>query len=475
MQRFLPRSWLDSARQVLAVVLVAIGAAAFAVVFRMAIGLVFVHVYRAPDVLRAFESLPWEARLLVPAVGGALAGAMSFFASRFKGGRGVSDVMEAVVLGGRHISLRFASATALGSWFAIVSGGSIGREGPIIQFGGGLGVAVSRTLHLDETRTRSLVAAGTAAGFAAAYNTPLAAVLFVVEIVTGVVALDVVLPVIVATPIATALTRLAIGGGPIYGQRTFTMHSEFELLAHGLLGLLAGIVGPLFMLLLNRGEEAFSKMRLPRAVRAASGGLLVGALAIFLPEITGNGYEAINLILGGGVTVGLMLVLLVAKAFATTASVSSGSPGGVFTPTLFLGAALGGVFAHALASVSPPGAVGGIGGYALVGMAALTAATTHAPLLGAVMIFELSGDYAIVLPLLVATASATLLSRFIRQNSVYMEELHRRGTAWEVTIDGRRVRQPSGESVDDGNRGAPVRSIDALETGRAAPKAVDSE
>jgi CIC family chloride channel protein len=311
------------ARQASALLLVAAGAAAFAILFRTAINTVFTKLYREHDVLRAFQALPWWWRLLLPAVGGSLAGAMSLVAARFKGGKGVGDVMEAVVLGGRHISLRLASSKAIGSWFAIVRGGSVGREGPIIQFGGGLGGAVGALFGLEEPGMRALIAAGTASGFAAAYNTPLAAVLFVLEIVTGLIALEVVLPVIIATPIATALTRLVIGGGPIYGERSFTMHSDLELFGHALLGVLAGVVGPALMIMLDRGEALFERMSAPKPLAAALGGLGVGALAIFLPEVTGNGYEAINLVLGGQVTVGLTLILILAKALATTASVSS--------------------------------------------------------------------------------------------------------------------------------------------------------
>jgi CIC family chloride channel protein len=434
------------ARYAVAVVLVAVGAACFAVLFRTAINAVFTKIYGAHDVLGAFETLPWPWRLAVPAAGGLLAGAMSVVASRFKGGQGVGEVMEAVVLGQRHISLRLALSKALGSWFAIVSGGSVGREGPIIQLGGGIGGALGPLFGLGERESRGLVAAGTAAGFAAAYNTPLAAVLFVVEIVTGLVALEVVLPAIGATAIATAVTRIAVGGGPIYGQRAFTVHTELELFAHALLGLLAGLVGPAFMALLDRGEVAFARVPLPKPLRAAVGGLCVGGLAIFLPEVTGNGYEAINLVLGGNVTIVFALSLLVAKAVATTASVSSGSPGGVFTPSLFLGSALGGALGQALTLATAPHAVGAAGGYALVGMAAMIAATTHAPVLGAIMVFELSGDYAIVLPLLAATAVATLVSRRLRPSSIYMEELARRGRGWEITLDGRRMNEAAAEA-----------------------------
>jgi len=354
-------------------------------------------------------------------------------------------VMEAVALGKGRISLRLTLLKAFGSWLAIVSGGSVGREGPLIQFGGGLGGTLGRALRLRPTQVRGLIAAGAAAGFAAAYNTPLAAMLFVLEVVTGVIALEVVLPAIVATAIATALTRLAIGGGPIYGQRTFSMGSNWELLAHAGLGLVAGLVGPLFMVLLARGEIFFGKLTGSKPVRAAVGGLIVGAIAIFRPEITGNGYEAINLILGEQLTIGLVLLLLLLKAVATTASVSSGSPGGVFTPSLFLGAALGGSVGHLLWRIAPLTPSGTVAAYALVGMAALTAATTHAPVMAAVLVFELSGDYAIVLPLLIATAVATVVSRRVHPESIYTEELRKRGSSWK------RVGLSLSEEVDSGS------------------------
>jgi chloride channel protein, CIC family len=183
-------------------------------------------------------------------------------------------------------------------------------------------------------------------------------------VVTGVIALDIVLPAIVATPIATALTRLVAGSGPIYGHRTFAVGSDVVLLAPALLGMLAGLAGPAFMALLAYGETWFRKLSLPAALRAALGGLAVGALAIELPQVTGNGYEAIDLILVGRMGLGLILVLLFGKALATTASVSSGSPGGVFTPSLFLGAALGGAFGHLRAHVGAAAAVDAVQGYA---------------------------------------------------------------------------------------------------------------
>jgi CIC family chloride channel protein len=281
------------------------------------------------------------------------------------------------------------------------------------------------------------MAAGTAAGFAAAYNTPLAAVLFTLEVVTGVVALDAIVSTLAATALATAITRAVIGGGPIYQQRGFALASQGELVAHVVLGILGALTAQAFMRLLSGTETFFVRVKLPQPWRAGLGGLLVGGLATVLPQVTGNGYEPLNAMLDGTVPLTLVLWLLLAKAVATTASVSSGSPGGVFTPTLLLGAAVGMAFQAVLASLFGPSAIGSPGAYALVGMAATTAAMTHAPMMAAVLVFELSGDYAIVVPLLLATAVATVLSRAMRADSLYGAELRRRGVAWEVTLDGR--------------------------------------
>ena len=195
------------------------------------------------------------------------------------------------------------------------------------------------------------------------------------------------------------------------------MQSPAELAAYGLLGLAAGLAGPAFMALLDGGRRLFRAVPAPAAARGALGGLLVGACALRFPEVAGNGYEVIQRMLDGEYGPAMLALLLGVKALGTTASVSSGSPGGVFTPSLFLGGALGGIVgALAQAVGHMPHAAGG---YVLVGMATMIAATTHAPVMAAVLAFELSGDYAVVLPLFVATTVATLVSRRLRSASIY--------------------------------------------------------
>ena len=423
-------------RGLAALLLVSVGAAAFAMAFRAALQLVYTKLYGQRDVVAAFTHLSPAAKAILPAIGALLAGGIARIA---KQGQGVGDVMEAVVLGRTRLAVRPTLWKALGSWVAIANGGSVGREGPLIQFGASLGSAVASTFGISGERARALIAVGTAAGFAAAYNTPLAAVLFVLEVVTGVVAIEALCMVLVGTAISTTLVRATVGGGPIYGQRIFTISTTNELLAHAILGVLAAIVGQAFMRMLAAGEAAFERTNVSQPWRAALGGALVGLLAIGLPEVVGNGYEPLNGVLDGKYAIHLVAVLIVAKALATTASVSSGSPGGVFTPSLLIGGGLGLLWGHAV--VGDAHAPGSEGSFALVGMAAMMAATTHAPLMASVLVFELSGDYAIVLPLVLATAIATLLSRRMRRDSIYTAELRRRGVEWEVTLGGRLVRR----------------------------------
>jgi len=422
-------------RFVLGLLAVAVLASGFAIAFRGGLSF-FLSLASATDVVAAMASAPWALRLVLPAVGGLLAGLIGVVVARAPAGHGVGDVMEAVVLGRVRLSVRVTLLKSLASFLAIACGGSLGREGPLIQFGGASGKLVGQRLKLAAIDARVLIAAGSAAGFAAAYNTPFAAVLFVVEVVTGVMALDVVVPTLLATLIASAVTRAVLGAGPLYGQRAFQLGSSWELLAFAGLGIVAALGAQGFMRLLSAGEDLF-RARLPLPWRPAVGGLLAGAVIAFLPEVAGNGFEPLNRLLDGKLALGFIALLLVGKCFATTASVGSGSPGGVFTPTLLVGGALGYLFASGLAVLGIP--VGPPGGYALVGMAAATAASVHAPLLAAVMAFELSGDYAIVLPLLLATSLAALVSRSLRRDSIYTAELSARGIAWELTVDGRRL------------------------------------
>jgi CIC family chloride channel protein len=423
----------DRLRFLSALALVALGAATFAVAFRSSLALWYRALFHAADVVGAIRSLPWWLRLAVPVLGGVVAGTIAMWRP---GAQGVSNVMEAVVLGKMQLSLRTTMSRVASSWTAIAAGMSIGREGPLIEFGGTLGAALGRASGTSLQRTRVLVAAGTAAGFAAAYNTPFAAVLFVLETIIGIAAPRALLPTMTATVLATALTRALAGAGPIYGQRSFAFASSWDLLSFAALGILSALAAFGFKGTLALAEDWFERYPLSRPARAAAGGAIVGLIAILLPDVAGNGYEPLNAILDHRLPIATVTVLLVAKVLATSASVGSGVPGGIFTPMLLVGAALGTLWAQFVPPLVSSQSTSA-GSYALVAMAATTAASIHAPLTAAVLVFELSGDYAIVLPLLLATAVATALSRVLGSESIYEAELRRKGVAWELTLEGR--------------------------------------
>jgi CIC family chloride channel protein len=431
-------------RLAVALVVVAVGAAGFAIAFRASLEWV-ANALGGSDIVSMIENMPLWQRIALPVAGGLAAGLVALAAARVREGAGVGFVMEAIVLGNTRVPILRSLLNALGSWLAIAGGNSLGREGPLIQIGAASGEAARRGLRLDDATARIVLAAGVAAGFAAAYNAPIAAVLFVVEVVTGVAVLEAVVPVAITTVLATVFTRLALGEAPLYGIREFSSISMWELIAFAGVGLVAAPLGVAFLRLLSFVERGFRKLPMP--ARPALGGLLCGAMICALPLLAGNGFEPVALLLDGKLAILVVVWLLIAKPLATAMAVSSGQPGGVFTPTLLLGACAGTLCAFALHELFGD-AIGSAGAYALVGLAAALAATTHAPLTATVLACELSGDWAMVLPLLLASAIAAGAARKLYIDSVYTAELTRRGLRWRLTLDGRRIIADQRQAVD---------------------------
>ncbi|HEX3479576.1 MAG TPA: chloride channel protein [Kofleriaceae bacterium] len=428
----------------IAVISVALVAAGFAIVFRGTLHQVGL-LLGGNGIVAVIDAIPVWARIVLPAAGGLGVGLILLAAARVREGAGVGFVMEAIVLGRVRLPLTRSVLQAAASWLAIASGNSLGREGPLIQFGAAAGEGARRVFHLDNVTARIVLATGVAAGFASAYNAPAAAVLFVIEIVTGVVVLEAIVPMLIAVVIATLATRYAVGGAPLYGVRTFQIGSPVELLAVAGLGALAAPVGVGFLRLLGIAGTLWRK--LPPPWRTAAGGLLCGAILAPLPMIAGNGFEPLEALLDGRLGVAMVAWLLIAKPIGTAGSVGSGNPGGAFTPTLLIGGCTGALYAWGLHAVFG-GAVGSPPTYALIGLAAAMAATTHAPLTGTVLACELSGDYALMLPLLVATAISAAWARRLYVDSVYTAELSHRGLRWRLTLDGRRVIESQQHTVD---------------------------
>ena len=381
--------------------------------------------HHAAGLVENFSHLAWWHCLLLPAGGGVAAGLVLLLGERWRG-KSSTDYMEAIAVGDGLISVRNSLTKSLSAAFTIASGGSIGREGPMVQLASMLASIVGRIGNWPPTRRRLLVACGSAAGIAAAYNAPIAGALFVAEIILGSMAMEIFGPLVFASVVSTLTVRAFLGGKPLFEIPQFQLNSGWELVPYLLLGLMAGVLAPGFLRLLRRSEHAFTRLRWPGFVRMGLGGLIVGALAVYHPEVCGNGYSTVDAILHGGWMWKGLLVILALKLLATSATFGSGAVGGVFTPTLFVGACLGYLFGTVLTHVpgfhnSSPIA------FALVGMGAFLAGTTHAPIMAILMLFEMTLDYQIILPLMLTSVVAYYTSLRFDKRSIYSESLKRKG------------------------------------------------
>jgi len=407
--------------------------------FRWVLALLTGAAWGGGDMVLAALDAAWYERLLIPVAGGALAAAALLLAGRRVTRGGFPEIMDLVALGGSMIRLTAALRRSLSSLMTLASGGAVGREGPMSQIAAALGSRVGRSFRFPEDRIRILVAAGMAAGFAAAYNTPIAATVFVLEVIIGSFNVLFLGPAVVAAAISTIVTRFIAGAGPIYPGVSHGMVSPWEIGPYLVLGFLAGLGAVLFQFVLEGMYATWQRARLPVLVRTPLGGLALGALALAWPWVLGNGYETINMVLAGQLAIGLLAVLFFAKILATSVTLASGGSGGVFTPTMFLGAMLGGVFGALLHGAFPE-QMGTAPAYALAGMGGLIAGTTHAPFLAIILIFELTQSYEIVLPAMLTSIAAYWTARAIRRTSIYEEELRRRGMSWEGSAQERLMR-----------------------------------
>jgi chloride channel protein, CIC family len=378
----------------------------------------------APHLSESFAHLPLWMRLIVPGVGGLIAGAILQFGMRWHGQLTTTDYMEAVVLGDGKISTRRSLVKCLSALFSIASGGSIGREGPLVQLSSLVASIAGRLQKWSAPRLRLLVGCGAAAGIASAYNAPIAGAVFVAEIVLGSVAMEIFGPLVFSSVIATLTVRGFLGGNPLYDIPPFQLNGNWEIIPYLLLGLFAGLLAPWFIRLLRASERLLGQIVAPVSVKMCVGGLIVGLIAVFHPEVCGNGYSAVNAILKGEWVWQTLAVILILKVLATSATFGSGAVGGVFTPTLFIGASLGSLFGdvtqHFAGHLNPSA-------FALVGMGAFLAAATHAPIMAIIMIFELTLDYQIILPLMLACVVGYYTSVSIEKRSIYADPLQRKG------------------------------------------------
>ncbi len=378
--------------------------------------------------------------VIIPALGGMLVGPLVYFFAREAKGHGVPEVMEAVALKGGRIRPRVAVIKSLASAFSIGSGGSVGREGPIVQIGSALGSSIGQILRLSEDRIRNLVACGAAGGIAATFNAPIAGVIFALEVILGEFTIQGFSTVVISSVAASVIGRVVFGDIPGFIIPTeYGITSLWEFLFFPILGALAALIGFIYTRSIYWAEDLFDSLRkVPEWVKPAVGGALLGGFAFVYPALTdvtwdrvpqvyNVGYNIIENALANHLLLGAAITLLFAKLIATSLTIGSGGSGGVFAPSLFIGAMLGASFELGLKSVFP-NIVAPEGAYALLGMAAMFAASAHAPITSVLILFELTGDYRLILPLMLTVVVATLISqRLMRGESIYTLKLSRRG------------------------------------------------
>jgi CIC family chloride channel protein len=382
----------------------------------------------------SFSHLTWAQRVAIPTAGGAAAGLVLLLTARFVRQAHTTDYMEAVVIGDGVLPIRKSLLKSLSALFSISSGASIGKEGPIVQLAALLASLVGRFTRVSRPRLRLLVACGAAAGIAAAYNAPIAGALFVSEIVLGTTAMEIFGPLVFASVIATLTTRQFLGVEPLYQITHFSVAAPSQMILLLGLGIICGLLSPLYLLLLRTVETRFSNWNVPTYVRLATGGLIVGVLAVWYPEVCGNGYSSVSAALHDTWPWQELAFILLLKIAATAATFGSGAVGGVFTPTLFVGTGIGFLFGalfHGIGSLPPA--------FALIGMGAFLAASTRAPIMAIMMIFELTLDYEMILPLMLSCVTAYYIAQSFPVRGLYSETLRRKGR-WIFDSELRRMR-----------------------------------
>lgn len=398
-----------------------------AIVFRFAIRLFQRVFFLSWDYsLQHVLTLPWYHKLLAPALGGLVFGPIVYKLSREAKGHGVPEVMESIVMRGGAIRARVMFAKILASAVCIGSGGSVGREGPIVQIGSSLGSTFGQLLRVKGSRLRTLVACGTAAGIAATFNAPIAGALFAMEVILSDFGISQFSPIVVSSVTATVISRHFLGDFPAFVIPQYNLVSVFEMLPYALLGGIAALVALAFITVLYKSEDLFERMPVPGLVKPVIGGCLVGAIGIVYPHVFGVGYDTISIALESRFAWSMLLLLVFLKMVATSLTIGSGGSGGVFAPSLFLGACLGGLVGTVVHQLFPS-ITATSGAYALVGMGAVAAGAMHAPITAIIIMFELTNDYRIILPLMIACIISVLITSRLKEDSIYTLKLSRRG------------------------------------------------
>ncbi len=382
--------------------------------------------------LYILENQPFYKILLAPAIGGLIIGLLSLLFKSAKG-HGVPDVIKAVILG-KKIPPFVAIIKTISSSITIGSGGSAGREGPIIQIGAALGSGVARMLKFSGNRLRTLLACGASGGLAATFNAPMGGAMFASEIIVGDFSIKTFSPIIVSSVVATVVSRHYLGNNITFSAPPYEFKDPIELIFYALLGVFCSIIGVLFIKVFYKTEEYFDDLSIHSFLKPALGGFILGLIALFSRRIMGVGYATIMDILNGNLMIYSLLVLIFLKIIATSLTLSSGGAGGLFVPSLFIGAATGGFFGTIIHTLYPISTASS-GAYALVAMSAMLASTMRAPITAILIIFEITQSYDIILPLMICTIISNVMSNFLINYSIFTYPLTKEGIRIKTTTE----------------------------------------
>ena len=364
--------------------------------------------------------------ILIPAVGGLLVGLIVHFFAREAKGHGVPEVMAAVAAKGGRIRPRVVLAKTLASSICIGSGGSVGREGPIVQIGAATGSAIAQRLKLPEEWLRTLVACGAAGGISATFNAPIAGVFFALEVILGRFITRSFGSVVVSSVVADVVAHAFLGNEQSFVVPAYELVSAWEIPIYVVLGVAAALIGLVFIYVLYKLEDIFGAWKFPEYLKPAVGGIIIGVIGLYSLDLLGVGYGGVVNALDGNLALKTLLILGVLKVVATSVTIGSGGSGGVFAPSLFIGAMFGGAFGDVAGRLFPT-ITAPSGAYALVGMAAVFAGASRAPITSIIILFEMTRDYDIMLPLMLTVAVSTVVSRSIRHESIYTTKVRRAG------------------------------------------------
>jgi CIC family chloride channel protein len=370
--------------------------------------------------------------ILIPTLGGLLVAPITTYLAPETKGHGVPELMMAIRTKKGRLRPRAALMKLLASAITLTSGGSAGREGPIVLIGGSIGSTISGFFNLSPGRTRRIIACGCAAAIAVVFSAPLAGSIFAIEIIIGDFAVRSFASVVLSAVAGSIVGWYFLGSSPSFTIPAYGMVPPAEFGFFLVLGVLAAVVALLFTSLLYRMEHIFDHwLPIPRVLKPALGGLLVGIIAIWAPQVMGVGYDYINQVLTGDYVIWLLLVLIVLKPLATSFTLGSGASGGIMSPCLFMGAMLGTSFGS-LVQRSLGFPMAHPGAYGLVGMAAVFGAAAQAPFTSTILIFEMTRDYNLIVPVMFGVVVATVIYNHFRKTTIYTQKLLRRGVYYRV-------------------------------------------